>query len=343
MGNYQKEKQLVLQYFDALEQAQPSQVGRVMEQFMSEDYSWKSVYPFRDLSGKQDISEKFWGKLKASLRHLQRRMDIFIAGTNQFCSGEHWVMSMGHFMGLFDRDFLGIRHTRKMTSLRYAEFSCVRSGKITKTGIFLDLIGMMTQAGMYPLPPSTGQYFIYPGPRMHNGILLEDAPIAEGEKTLKLVEAMCADLDRYNNGMDPPPADALAQFWHNDMIWYGPAGIGATYTIPRYIEQHTGPFRRGLCDKVFNGHTVRFAEGNFACFFGWPNLSNRNAGGFLGLGRGDTLSDMQVVDVYCRRGNKLSENWVLIDLPWWLKQQGLDIFERTSTILNPKEMRANDE
>ena len=43
---------------------------------------------------------------------------------------------------------------------------------------------------------------------------------------------------------------------------------------------------------------------------------------------------MQVVAVYCRRGDKLSKNWVLIDLPYWLKQQGLDIFERTRQILN---------
>ena len=56
--------------------------------------------------------------------------------------------------------------------------------------------------------------------------------------------------------------------------------------------------------------------------------------GFLGLPAGES-ADMMVVDVYCRQGDKLSENWVLIDLPWWLKQQGLDIFERTRSIFPP--------
>ena len=37
---------------------------------------------------------------------------------------------------------------------------------------------------------------------------------------------------------------------------------------------------------------------------------------------------MQVVDIYRRDGNKMAENWVLIDLPWWLKQQGLDVLQR---------------
>ena len=336
MGKYQASKKIVLEYYNAMEKASPEEAEKVLNEFMPEDYSWKSVYPFRDLSGKHEVAETFWKQLKTSLRHMQRRMDIFIGGTNEL-GGEQWVMSMGHFMGLFDQDFLGIPHTRKMASLRYAEFSCVENGKITRTGLFLDLIGLMIQAGVNPLPPATGQYFIYPGPRMHDGLLFEDAPEEEGVKTLAAVNYMVEDLDKINKSgsLEPPTAKDLARSWNEDMIWYGPGGIGASYTIPRYIEQHTGPFRRGLADKVFNGHVVRFAEGNFACFFGWPNLSNRAIGGFLGLPSGNVRADMQVVDVYCRRGDKLSENWVLIDLPWWLKQQGLDIFKRTSDILNP--------
>lgn len=130
------------------------------------------------------------------------------------------------------------------------------------------------------------------------------------------------------------PPEILEKSWSKNMIWYGPGGIGASYTIPRYQEQHQLPFRNRLTDKKFNGHVCRFAEGNFACFFGWPNLTNRPLGGFLGMPGGQVKADMQVVDVYCREGDKLSENWVLIDLPYWLKQQGLDILERTQQIYN---------
>ncbi len=118
------------------------------------------------------------------------------------------------------------------------------------------------------------------------------------------------------------------------MAWFGPAGIGATYTIGRYQEQHQFPFRHGLTDKVYNGHVCRFAEGKYACFFGWPNLSHRPTGGFLGL-PGAQPADMRVVDIYRREGEKLSENWILIDLPYWLLQQGLDVLERTRQIQNP--------
>jgi len=188
MSKYQASKAIVRSYFDAMENASPETVTGVLQEFTSEDYLWRGVYPFREQHGAATVAEMFWAPLMKSLTRMQRRQDIFIAGTNKFngeqwvmsmgnfmglfdtdCkfNGEQWVMSMGNFMGLFDTDWLGIRHTRKMANLRYAEFNCVENGKITQTGLFIDIIGLMVQAGSYPLPPSTGVYFNYPGPRSH--------------------------------------------------------------------------------------------------------------------------------------------------------------------------------
>ncbi len=333
---YQAAKKLVRQYFDAMEAATPETVTDVLRQYTSDDYDWRGVYPFRQQRGAEAAADVFWKPFMHALRHMQRRQDIFIAGENEIAEvGGIWVMSMGNFMGLFDADWLGIPRTRKMANVRYAEFSCVEDGKITKTGLFLDIMGLMVQAGTYPLPPMTGAYFNYPGPRTHDGLRFDDDAPEEGVATLELLNRMIDDLTQANvSGSMGFPADALRKTWQEGMIWYGPAGIGASYTVPRYQEQHQLPFRNNLDDKVFNGHVCRFAEGNFACFFGWPNLSNRAIGGFLGLPAGAGSADMQVVDVYRRDGDKLAENWVLIDLIWWLKQQGLDVLKRTEGILN---------
>lgn len=335
MKGYKMEKNLVRAYFEDMENAKPNEVKKVMGRYTADNYNFKGVYPFREQVGVDNAADTFFIPLKESLAHMQRRQDIFIAGTNEI-DGSTWVMSMGHFMGLFDKDWLGIPHTRKMISLRYAEFNCVENGKISKTGLFVDIIGLMQQAGINPLPPQTGNYYVYPGPRNHNGLLFDDAPPEEGEKTLDLINHMLDDLNAFNkSGSMTFPPEVLAKAWAKDMIWFGPGGIGASYTIPRYQEQHQLPFRNNLKDKTFNGHVCRFAEGDFACFFGWPNLTNRAIGGFLGLTSSDVKADMQVVDVYCRSGDKLKENWVLIDIPYWLKQQGLDILERTTKICNP--------
>ena len=334
MKSYQDQKSLILSFYDELEAANADSVGKVISQFTNPDFQWYGVYPFNEQNGGDAVAKVFWIPFLSAWSNVQRRQDVFLAGTSEIDNTD-WVISMGHFMGLLDGNWLGFPASRKIAFLRYADFNCIKDGKIIRSSFFCDLIGFMHQLGINPLPPQTGASFIYPGPRTHDGLLFEPQDQRESQKTLELVNRMIGDLTDLNkNENDCPPPDLLTKTWHDDMIWYGPAGIGASYTIPRYQEQHQFPFRRGLKDKVFNGHICRFAEGNYAGFFGWPNLTNTATGGFLGLPASGTAADMRVVDIYRRQGEKLSENWVLIDLPWWLKQQGVDVLERTKKIIN---------
>jgi len=334
MKSYQNQKSLILSFYDELEAANADSVGKVISQFTNPDFQWYGVFPFNEQKGADAVAEAFWIPFLSAWSNVQRRQDVFLAGTSEIDNTD-WVISMGHFMGLLDGNWLGFPASRKIAFLRYADFNCIKDGKIIRSSFFCDLIGFMHQLGINPLPPQTGASFIYPGPRTHDGLLFDTQDPKESKKTLDLVNRMIGDLTYLNKSEnDCPPPDLLTKTWHDDMIWYGPAGIGASYTIPRYQEQHQFPFRRGLKDKVFNGHICRFAEGNYAGFFGWPNLTNTATGGFLGLPASGTAADMRIVDIYRRQGEKLSENWVLIDLPWWLKQQGVDVLERTKKIIN---------
>jgi len=334
MKSYQIQKSLILSFYDEIEAANANSIAKVIRKFTKPELQWYGVYPFNEQKGGDAVAEVFWIPFLSAWSNVQRRQDIFLAGTSEIDNAD-WVISMGHFMGLLDGNWLGLPASRKIAFLRYADFNCIKDGKIIRSSFFCDLIGLMHQLGLNPLPLQTGASFVYPGPRTHDGLLIEPQDQQESQKTLKLVNQMIGDLTVLNkNENDCPHPDLLKKTWHDDMIWYGPAGIGASYTIPRYQEQHQFPFRRGLKDKVFNGHICRFAEGNYAGFFGWPNLTNTPIGGFLGLPASNIAADMRVVDIYRREGEKLSENWVLIDLPWWLKQQGVDVLERTKKIIN---------
>ncbi|MEQ3696294.1 MAG: ester cyclase [Pseudomonadales bacterium] len=335
MTVHQDNKEFVKAYFNAMSAADENTVAAVMKDYIADDYTFYGVHPYNQQSCRDTVAEIVWQPLFKALTAMQRREDVFMAGESEI-AGDNWVMSMGHFTGLLDGEWMGIRPTRKMINIRYAEFNCVENGKITQTGLWIDIIGVMHQCGINPLPPQTGASFVYPGPQTHDGIIAEAQQPEEAVKTLAVLNQMIDDLSSLNmSGNDRCPPEVLARTWHQDMTWYGPAGIGATYTIERYQEQHQYPFREGLTGKVFNGHVSRFAEGNYACFFGWPNLSNQPTGGFMGLPGGNVSADMRVVDVYRREGDKLKENWVLIDIPYWLLQQGVDIIERTRAIVNP--------
>lgn len=336
MPGFKEEKRLVLSLFKAMEQATSKSFLDLIVPYLDDEYVFYGCYPFNQISDKNTLAERVWQPIYHAFSGLQRRQDVFIAGESEI-DGDTWVMSMGHFMGLFDNDWLGIRANKKTVMLRYAEFHCVRGDKITRSGFFCDIIGFMQQVGLNPLPLQTGAAFLCPGPATHDGLLLDEQSEIESSKTLALVNTMIKDLSELNqSGNDSCSPEFLARTWHQDMVWYGPAGIGTSYTIERYQQHHQYPFRQGLKGKAFNGHLCRFAEGNYACFFGWPNLTNTAIGGFLGLTGSNQPADMRVVDVYRREGDKLKENWVIIDLPYWLKQQGLDILERTAAIANPQ-------
>ncbi len=340
----QHAKQVVLDYYAAIDNAPAGQLASVVADHTTDDYSWRGVHPFGERHGAAEVAEVVLEPLRAAFSPIQRRPDVFLAGHNTVDddTGDGrgvWVCQMGHLLGLFDQPWLDIPPTGQMCFLRFAEFHRVSGDVIAESALFLDVISVMAQAGQYPLPPQTGASRMHLGPLTHDGVMIDGQDPERAARTMAIVDKMIDDLSRANEvanttGDDRVPPEALAESWHEDMIWSGPEGIGATYTIRRYQHQHQYPFRFNLTDKHFNGHVARFAEGNYACFFGWPNLSNRASGGFLGLPAGATSADMRVVDVYRRDGDKLAENWVFIDLLYWLDQQGLDVLARMRQLLN---------
>eukprot|EP00977_Amphora_coffeiformis_P006009 scaffold1289_cov178-Amphora_coffeaeformis.AAC.7 len=387
-------KQWVQDFHQALDKCTPDQVEAVLHQYTYTNtttpissqttYQFWCVYPFREaLHTRTQMAQHLWTPWKRAWTGWKRRTDLFFGGHNALHHHDDrnkndddnqvneqdkadtslWVVSMGHFVGLFDADWMGLRATRQMTMVRFVQFdqvvfdsnradtSSAPIPRIAHTFLSLDLVGLAESVGLHPLPPSTGTYFCYPGPPNGLAYTNVNAPSSEGKETQALVDQMVADLTSINDWPRDQkcPPELLRRTWAEDMVWYGPAGIGACYTLTRYQEQHQWPFRSQLTNKTFTGHHVRVAEGPYAAFFGWPcNLTNTPTGGLLGLPGCPHVAattdgsnamtpthPLQVVDVYRRQGSKLQENWVFIDWPWYLYSQGVDILERTTRLTNP--------
>ncbi len=379
MLELQEAKKLILDYFKEMENCSVDEVESVLSKYQVADCPWEGSYPFMFQYGPKNIGETFWKPLKKSLKYMQRRMDIFMAG--EAIDGNIWVASMGQFMGLYDEEFLNIRVTGKMQNLWYSEFNRVENGKIVDSALFVDLIGFMKEAGCYPLPPETGHFYCYPGPRDHNGLLFGEYP----NDTVQRNFAVCDGMSNMNQALsrsgsfDTVPVDQMRKVWADDMIWYGPCGVGASLTIPRYLKQHSGPFRKHLDKKhpltedanyasendresfakrcsIENrsnsselqnvaefastiltgtyGRKSRFAEGDFLCSYSNQKVSP--IGGWLGMtGGAEDIPLHADLNFYYIKDGKISENWCYFDIPYFLKCQGLDIFERTASIINP--------
>lgn len=330
--DFQAEKDLVRAFHDALDSSTPATVEQALARFVAPDWKWRGMHPFNEQSGPEAVARTFWTPLRNAIKPLQRRPDIFIAGLNEMDGFKGtWVVEMGHLMGLFERPWLGIRHTLRIVMLRYCEFNRVENGKIVETAMFCDIPHLMMQAGQNPFPPQTGAMLVQPGPRTHDGLCYERQDPERGRNALKAINAMLNNMGAKPQNKDE--ASRLARVWHEDMIWWGPAGIGATYTIERYIRQHSIPFDNALsAGYKFNGHICRLAERDFGGFFGWANLTLRNSGGYMGMTAAAAPADMRVIDMYRVQDGKIAENWIFIDMLHYLAMQGLDVLQRNDAI-----------
>lgn len=328
----QAAKEVTLTFHRALEKGGAEGASQVLAKHTAgAEYRWRGMHPFGDVTGAGEVAEQFWQPFLSALAPVQRRQDVFFAGENLVeDTTTVWTCSMGHLMGLFDKPWLGIPPTRKIAMLRYVEFNRIEDGRIAESAMFFDILHLILQAGLQPLPPQTGAHLVQPGPRTNDGLLFDPQPDEESLATHELIERMVDDIN--NPGRYERREDELRQHWAEDMLWWGPAGIGASYTIERYIEQHAGPFRAHLTDRGFHGHKAYLTEGKFGGFFGWPNLTMKSPGGYLGLPGSDNEAEMRVVDIYRREGDKLAENWIFIDILHFLKCQGVDVLERLAKV-----------
>ncbi|PRY26086.1 SnoaL-like polyketide cyclase [Aliiruegeria haliotis] len=331
MNDLQNAKSVITSLYRTLDGAPKEEISRCLLAAATPGYRWRGFHPFNEITGAESVAECFWLPLRHSLTRLQRRQDVFFAGRNEIDGFESiWVASMGHLMGLFDAPWLGIPPTGKMAFLRYCEFNRVQDGKIAETAMYFDIPHLMMQAGLQPFPPQTAAHLVQPGPMTHDGLLHDPQDPAESQATLTLINAMISDLGQWQLGL--PLEEELARTWADDMIWWGPAGIGSTYTIERYAKQHSAPFRDGFTERSGTGHLCRMAEGRYGGFFGWPNFVATPTGGFMGMPATGKPGEFRVIDIYRRAGDKLAENWIFIDLLHFWKQQGLDVLARMADV-----------
>ena len=60
----------------------------------------------------------------------------------------------------------------------------------------------------------------------------------------ELIKSMADNfVERSDAGQTTCDQEILERHWSKNMIWFGPCGIGAPYTLPRYQRQHQLPFR----------------------------------------------------------------------------------------------------
>ena len=319
----QDAKALVCAFHAALDAASPSDVRDACAENLGTGHRYSGVHPFNSIESAGALADSVWAPFKRAMPVLQRRPDIFFAGRHHMDpNAALWVVSMGKFLGDFTSPWLGIPPSDKATFIPFVSFYRIEDGAIAETVEFLDLLSVMTQAECNPYAnDQTAAHLMSPGPRTHDGLLSDPQEAAESVRTFNLTNGMLTELAQTMTS----PDDHLARWWHPDMNWHGPAGIGACLGFTGYRRGHTGPFEERLEFVDYFPEEAATAEGNYSAFLWRPCLGMRNIAGYMGVQANETVAEMRVVDVYRREDQKLTENWIFIDMLHFLLQQGVDL------------------
>lgn len=285
---------------------------------------WFLPHPFQEQADASAALETFWQPLFTTFPDLKRRDDIRIAGSFE---GSDWLACTGHFVGTFRAPWLSLPPTNQLTFIRFAELMAFEGDKIARTYLLLDLIGTARQGGIDLIPKSRGAEIIAPGPADQDGLRSNDSPGAQTQQSITLINAMIAGLMSY----DRISLESMHQtdFWHSDMLWYGPSGIGATRGLDGFERYHQNPFLDFVPDRIGGDHVTRFADGPFVASGGWPSIRATTSGApwiDTPVPAGLPVT-MRVIDFWRRSGDRFAENWVFIDIPNLFHQCGIDVFE----------------
>jgi predicted ester cyclase len=305
------------------------------QQMLSADSLWVASHPMNEMSGPAEVAERFYAPLLAALPDIERRTDLFFGGhwDGHVCGGEGvWVTCTGHYVGTFSAPLFGIPANREPVWLRFGEFYRVHAGRIVEARILLDLVGLARQAGCPVLPTSPGRDILVPGPRTQDGLQrgLTDPLLAQqqGQASFDLVMAMIGGLGKYDKS--DLKSMGMTRFWHPDMMWYGPCGIGTTRSIGGFEQYHQRPFLTAIPDRKGGNHRARFGDGAYVASTGWPSIHATHTGPYLGVPATGRPVQMRVMDWWRADAGLLVENWVLLDLPHFFLQLDVDLLARAS-------------
>jgi predicted ester cyclase len=325
-------KQTVFDFWQALESSPHDQYEATANTFMLKNADWNGPDPINQIHGTKAFISKFWIPLLHSFPDLKRQIHIFFGGKSSgridgLLDGEMWVCGTGYFNATFSNDYLSIPATGKPVKIRWGEFCRLKNGKIIETYFLLDLVDLMQQAGFQVLPPSRGADGLYPPPQADDGVLLQSQNKQTSQYSLEHIRKFIFEgLNNYDQSQ--LKSMGMADFFHPEVKWYGPGGIGACLNFKEFEALHQQPWLNAFPDRAVQNLDALFAEGNYSGAPGWAGVIATHTGEYLGHPATNNKLEINGLDFWKREGELYVENWVFVDMIHLFRQFGVNLFER---------------
>ncbi len=332
--NNQANKQRVWKLWADIADASCESVADSFAGVMTPDIQWHGFAPVGPLTGPKAIVEGFWSDFSKSFTGLTRETHLFFGGESDGRAdgdiskdGRSWVTGTGLFHGVFAEDYLTIPATGGQVSIRWGEFCCIEDDLITEIYFLIDLVDLMRQAGFNVLPPARGADGMYPAPAAKDGVLHEAAGNGETAYSLDHIRRFIFDgLNAFDEaGLE---SMGMADWFHPDVKWYGPGGIGACLSFREFEQLHQAPWLAAFPDRQVQDLDALFAEGKFTGAPGWAGVLATHTGTYLDQPATGNRIEFNGLDWWKRESEQYIENWVFVDMIHLFGQFGVDLFDR---------------
>jgi len=181
--------------------------------------------------------------------------------------------------------------------------------------------------GRHVLPLSRGIDGVYPPPQANGGVLLNAQDADESDYTLNHIRRFIFEgLNSYDQS--ELGSMGMADYFHPNVQWYGPGGIGACLSFKEFEENHQRHWLRAFPDRSVQNLDALIAEGSYSGAPGWAGVKATHTGDYLDCEATGQSLIVNGLDFWKLENDVYVENWVFVDMIHLFRQFGVDLFAR---------------
>jgi len=233
------------------------------------------------------------------------------------------LVVLGIWQGRLVSPWMGMPATQMTHLMRSLEAHLIVDGAVAESTVMLDLLDLAAQCGRCDSRYAVRSGVPWPAPRV----------VGEGDG-----RASSATIAAWLSEVADPDEDlgALLRARHLSWLdpsyrWHGPAAVGSFEGGQAFVAGQQHPFRRSFSSRrsgsgaADHRRVVHGASGSFVASGSWPAILGRHTGDdWLGVPASGAEVAMRMVDVYAVAGDRIVENWVMIDMVHALAQMGVE-------------------
>lgn len=329
----QRNKANAAAFWAALDAAPEGDLARLAAQFMSPDATWQGFAPLRPVTGPAAMAAEYLVPLKRAFPKLERLTHILIGGRSDGTvrggdDGRAWVGATGYLVGEQAGSVWGIPARPGTRRLRWGEFlEFDAEGRIIRIQMLIDVIDWLEHIDLSPLPKPAGTPFVWPAPTGRDGVRMAEQDQARSDDLLGYSRAFIfGGLNAFDQS--DLKSMGMARFFHQNVKWYGPGGIGACLSLKEFEDFHQKPWLVAFPDRRVGDLDTLIAEDDFVGASSLPGVHATHSGPYLAQAASGRPLSVNGIDFWRRDGEMFTENWVFVDMLHLFGQMGIDLMAK---------------